>query len=103
MRKSEARRLRNRVQKKTIKTQIKKVFDIAEGESIEQLQKEFVLATKKLDKAAAKRVIHPNQAAQEIAARPAPQREEGGAGQGLVTGAGYEPSPSLRIITSLAG
>ena len=63
LRKAEKRRLHNRAIKKTIKTQIKKVLDVAESGAAEQLKTEYNLAAKKLDKAAARRVIHPNKAA----------------------------------------
>lgn len=56
------RRLRNRAVKKAIKIQIKSVFDVAKS-SPDKLQAEIKAAVKKLDKAAAKRVIHPNTAA----------------------------------------
>jgi small subunit ribosomal protein S20 len=63
-RKSEKRRLHNRAVKKAIKTQLKR-FTEAAGGPIEELRKEYNLAAKKLDKAAAKRVIHPNLAARK--------------------------------------
>ncbi len=62
-RKAEKRRLHNRSIKKAIKTQIKKVLAASESGNLEQLGKEYILAVKKLDKAAAKRVVHPNLAA----------------------------------------
>jgi small subunit ribosomal protein S20 len=68
-RQSEKRRLANRATKKAIKTQIKRFVATAaatEG-TAESLQAEFNLAAKKLDKAAAKRVIHPNLAARKKA------------------------------------
>jgi small subunit ribosomal protein S20 len=86
-RKTEKRRLHNRAIKKAIKTQIKKVEEVAESGAAEQLKTEYNLAAKKLDKAAAKRVIHPNLAARkksqlarlvhakETAAKTAPQGE----------------------------
>ncbi len=85
LRKTEKRRLHNRAIKKAIKTQLKKVMEVAEGGAPEQLRTEYNLAAKKLDKAAAKRVIHPNLAARkksqlarlvhakETAAKTAPQ------------------------------
>ena len=63
LRKSEKRRLHNRAVKKDIKTQVKQ-FLAAEG-PVETLRKEYDLAAKKLDKAAAKRIIHPNLAARK--------------------------------------
>lgn len=64
LRKSEKRRLRNRAVKRTIKTYIKR-FEAALDGPIEALQQEYNLAAKKLDKAAAKRIIHPNLAARK--------------------------------------
>ena len=64
LRKNEERRRHNRAIKRAIKEQIKKVQTAAEG-PIEQLRTEFNLAAKKLDKAAAKRVVHPNLAARK--------------------------------------
>jgi small subunit ribosomal protein S20 len=63
-RQSEKRRLRNRAVKKAIKTQIKRFEEALQG-PVEELRKEYNLAAKKLDKAAAKRVIHPNLAARK--------------------------------------
>jgi small subunit ribosomal protein S20 len=63
-RQSAKRRLRNRAVKKAIKIQIKSVFDVAKS-SPDKLQAEIKAAIKKLDKAAAKRVIHPNTAARK--------------------------------------
>lgn len=65
LRQSEQRRLHNRAIKSTIKTQIKKVLALAKAANAEQLQEEYRVAVKKLDKAAAKRVIHPNLAARK--------------------------------------
>ena len=64
-RQGEKRRLRNRTAIRQIKGQIKKVVATAEGENPETLVAEARLAIKRLDKAAQKRVIHPNQAARK--------------------------------------
>jgi small subunit ribosomal protein S20 len=64
IRQTEKRRLHNRAVKKAVKAQIKKVMAAAEG-PIEQLRTEYNLAAKRLDKAAAKRVVHPNLAARK--------------------------------------
>jgi small subunit ribosomal protein S20 len=64
MRKSEKRRLRNRATKKGIKVQIKAFIAALDGPA-DELKKQYNLAAKKLDKAAAKRVIHPNLAARK--------------------------------------
>jgi small subunit ribosomal protein S20 len=65
LRQSEKRRELNRAAKKAIRTQIKQVVEVAKSGTVEQLQKEYNLAAKKLDKAAAKRVVHPNMAARK--------------------------------------
>jgi small subunit ribosomal protein S20 len=64
LRKNQKRRLHNRAVKREIKIQIKKVLTAVEG-PIDQLRAEFNLAAKKLDKAAARRVVHPNLAARK--------------------------------------
>jgi small subunit ribosomal protein S20 len=64
-RQSEKRRLANRAVKKAIKTQLKRFLTVAGEGNAEKLQAEYNLAAKKLDKAAAKRVIHPNLAARK--------------------------------------
>jgi small subunit ribosomal protein S20 len=63
LRQSEKRRTRNRTTIKAIKTQLKKVRAIADGGDLPALQAECRLAVKKLDKAAQKRIVHPNLAA----------------------------------------
>jgi small subunit ribosomal protein S20 len=65
LRKGEKRRLHNRAVKKTLKTHIKRVLAAADGDNLEQLREEVRLASKRLDKAAAKRTIHPNLAARK--------------------------------------
>jgi small subunit ribosomal protein S20 len=65
MRKNEKRRLHNRAAKKAIKVQTKKVLALVKAGSADDLRQEVVLAIKKLDKAAARRVLHPNTAARK--------------------------------------
>jgi small subunit ribosomal protein S20 len=65
LRQNEKRRLKNRAVKKAIKTQIKKVEAVAATGPVDALRKEFNLAAKKLDKAAARRIVHPNLAARK--------------------------------------
>jgi small subunit ribosomal protein S20 len=79
LRKSEQRRRHNRAVKRDIKTQIKKVLE-ADAGPIEQLRAEYNLAAKKLDKAAAKRIVHPNLAARKKSqlARLVHAKEAGG-------------------------
>lgn len=63
LRQSEVRRKRNRSTKSSLRTQIRKVREaIATGE-VESSEAEFRKVVKKLDQAAAKKVIHPNAAA----------------------------------------
>ena len=83
LRKTEKRRLRNRAAKKTLKTHAKRVVAAVGEGTPEKIRSELTEAIRKLDKAAAKRLIHPNQAArrksqlarlanQKLAAPPAP-------------------------------
>jgi small subunit ribosomal protein S20 len=65
LKQSAKRRESNRIAKKAIRTQLKKVMEVAKSGTAEQLQTEYNLAAKKLDKAAAKRVVHPNLAARK--------------------------------------
>jgi small subunit ribosomal protein S20 len=66
LRKTEKRRLRNRTTIKAIKTQIKRFEAALDAEGpIETAQNEYNLAAKKLDKAAARRIVHPNMAARK--------------------------------------
>jgi small subunit ribosomal protein S20 len=55
----------NRAAKSAIKTQLKRVMEVAKKGTPEELQQEYNLAAKRLDKAAAKRVVHPNLAARK--------------------------------------
>ena len=64
LRQNEKRRLHNRAIKRELKTQVKRVVEAADG-PLDQLRKEYNLAAKKLDHAAAKRVVHPNLAARK--------------------------------------
>jgi small subunit ribosomal protein S20 len=64
LRKIAKRRLHNRTVKKGVKTELKG-FQTALDGSVEEVRTQFKLACKKLDKAAAKRVIHANQAARK--------------------------------------
>jgi small subunit ribosomal protein S20 len=63
-RKAEKRRLHNRSIVRAVKTQIKRFLAAKDG-PIEKLREEYRLAAKKLDKAAAKRTIHPNLASRK--------------------------------------
>ena len=65
LRQNEKRRQRNRAVKKDLKLQIKKVLAAAKSGPAETLRTEVNTANKKLDRAAAKRVIHRNLAARK--------------------------------------
>jgi small subunit ribosomal protein S20 len=58
-------RTHNRVVKKAVKLQVRAVLQAAKDGVADKLKEEFRLASKKLDKAAAKRIIHPNFAARK--------------------------------------
>jgi len=57
------RRVRNRSVKAELRTEIRKVRESADGGKLDDAEAEFRLAVAKLDRAAAKRIIHPNRAA----------------------------------------
>ncbi|MBM4071651.1 MAG: 30S ribosomal protein S20 [Planctomycetes bacterium] len=63
MRQNEKRRLVNRAAKKAIKTQMKKLTELLGSGPIDKVKVEFNVLAKKLDKAAARRIVHPNLAA----------------------------------------
>jgi small subunit ribosomal protein S20 len=62
LRQSLERRTLNRATKSAIKTQIRKIRAAVTAGDLAKAQTEMQLATKKLDRAGAKRVIHPNAA-----------------------------------------
>jgi small subunit ribosomal protein S20 len=57
------RRARNRSVKSELKTEIRQVREAASAGKVEQAETDFRTAVSKLDRAAAKRIIHPNRAA----------------------------------------
>ena len=67
MRQTLKRRDHNRAVKKALKKQLKSLFEVAgdKAASADQIKKEVTATVKKLDKAAARRVIHPNMAARK--------------------------------------
>jgi small subunit ribosomal protein S20 len=81
LRQNDKRRLRNRATKKAIKTQVKRVLAASEKGDVELLRKEFNLAAQKLDKAAARRIVHPNLAARKKSQLARLVHAKGGAGQ----------------------
>ena len=61
---NEARRLRNKAVKSELKTAVRKVREaVAQGQDAEQVEGLVRVASRKLDKAVSKGVIHRNQAA----------------------------------------
>ncbi|MFL5329610.1 MAG: 30S ribosomal protein S20 [Gemmataceae bacterium] len=65
LRQGEKRKLRNRTRIRAIKKQLKSFLDLLKTGTVEQLQTEYSAVAKKLDRAAAKRTIHPNAAARK--------------------------------------
>ena len=63
LRQSQARRLHNRSIKSAVRTAIRKVHSAVEAGDQKASSEAFQVATKKLDQAAAKNVIHDNTAA----------------------------------------
>ena len=57
------RRAKNRSVKSSVKTQVRKVREAIAAGDVAKAETELRLAAKKLDRAGAKRVIHPNAAA----------------------------------------
>lgn len=64
LRKAEKRRVRNKAIKRELKTYLKR-FTAAEAGPVDGLQAEYNLAAAKLDRAAAKGIIHRNLAARK--------------------------------------
>jgi small subunit ribosomal protein S20 len=62
LRQSLVRRTRNRATKSELKTRIRKVLELAKAGDAEKTETEFRTTVKKLDQAAAARIIHPNRA-----------------------------------------
>ena len=63
LRQNLVRRARNRAQKSVLKSQVRKVREAIVAGNLEVGEAEFRLAAKRLDKAAAKGVVHANLAA----------------------------------------
>ena len=63
MRLNAKQRLRNRARKSAMRNQIKRVVQAVSEGDLDRARGEFQLATKKLDQAAAKHIIHKNAAA----------------------------------------
>ncbi len=63
MRQSVKRRMHNRITKKVIKTLSKRTLESVTEKDFDKAAADFRLATAKIDKAGARRVLHPNTAA----------------------------------------
>jgi small subunit ribosomal protein S20 len=63
MRQSAQRRLRNRVTKKVIKTLTKRMMSSLASKDFEKAAADLKVVSAKIDKAGARRVLHPNTAA----------------------------------------
>ena len=81
LRQDQKRRDHNRAVKKGLKVELKKFQVALKAGNADVAKKEFVAVVKKLDKAAARRVIHPNaaarkksQLARQLAKPPAPAK-----------------------------
>lgn len=62
LRQSEKRRMRNRIAKKIIKTYTKRTLSAIEKGNLEQAAEDFRFAISRIDKAGARRILHPNTA-----------------------------------------
>lgn len=65
LRQSKVRHERNKSVKSGLKTQVKKVLAAAKAGEIETAEAEYKLAARKLDRAGAHNVIHPNKASRQ--------------------------------------
>lgn len=65
LRQNAKRRASNRAVKKGLKLQIRKVEETAASGTLDELKVEYNKLAMKLDKAAVKRVVHPNMAARK--------------------------------------
>jgi small subunit ribosomal protein S20 len=63
MRQASKRRMRNRISKKVVKTLMKKTLATVADKDLDKAATEFRAAAAKIDKAGARRVLHPNTAA----------------------------------------
>jgi small subunit ribosomal protein S20 len=63
LRQSGARRLQNRSIKSAMRTQIRRVREAAKAGDLEKAEQEYRMVATQVDRAGAKRVIHPNKAA----------------------------------------
>ena len=65
LRQNSAHRDRNKATKSEMRTEIKKVVTAVQEGDLEKAETQYVVAAKKLDRAGAKNIIHPNAAARK--------------------------------------
>jgi small subunit ribosomal protein S20 len=63
LRQSNKKRLHNRIAKKVVKTSMKKTLQSVADKNLDKAEADFRAAVAKIDKAGARRVLHPNTAA----------------------------------------
>ena len=63
LRQSKKRRMHNRIAKKIVKTSMKKAIQSVEAKDLTKAEADYRAAVAKIDKAGARRVLHPNTAA----------------------------------------
>ena len=63
LRQNIAHRERNRTVKSSVKTQVRKVREAADAGDVQKAEAEYRDAAKKLDRAGARGIVHPNKAA----------------------------------------
>ncbi len=63
LRQDAVRRLRNRMVKSAMRNQLRRVRDAVTAGDVEKAQEEYRDAARKLDRAGARNIIHPNKAA----------------------------------------
>lgn len=65
LRQNKTRQARNKSTKSSVKTQIKKVLEAVDAGEVEKAETEFLQASRQLDQAGAKKILHPNTAARK--------------------------------------
>lgn len=65
LRQDKVRQARNKSIKSAVKTQVKKVLAAAESGDVETAEKEYILASSKLDRAGSQNIIHQNAAGRQ--------------------------------------
>ncbi len=63
LRQNEVRRERNQAAKSTMRSQLRRVREAVKAGEIDKAEQEYVLAARRLDRAGARNLIHPNAAA----------------------------------------